>query len=50
MGSEKIPFTSSQEQSGNLGCDASHHLYTRSVSFLLLDSFMGLIHWQTGAI
>ncbi|KAI9529733.1 hypothetical protein NQZ68_007972 [Dissostichus eleginoides] len=26
MGSEKIPFTSSREQSGSLGCDVSCHL------------------------
>ena len=50
MGSEKIPFTSSREQSGNFGCDASHHLCTRSVSLLLFGSFMGLIHCQTEAI
>lgn len=40
MGSEKTPFTSSWEQSGNLGCDVSHHLCARSVSLLLFGSFM----------
>ena len=40
MGSEKMPFTGSQEQSGNLECDMSHHLCAQSASPLLFGSFI----------
>lgn len=35
----KKTFTSSQEQSGNLGCDVSHHLCAWSAFSLLFGSF-----------
>lgn len=50
MAAEKIPFTSSQTQSGNLGCVASHHLCARPVPLQLFDSFMVLIYSQAVAI
>lgn len=40
MGSEKIPFTSSWEQSGNLGCGVSCHLCPCAASLLLFGCFM----------
>lgn len=50
MGAENMSFTSSQEQSGNLGCDVSHQVCTLCVSVLLFGCFMGLIYWQAVAI
>lgn len=50
MGTGKIPFTSSQEQSGSHGCDVPQHLGPQSVSPRLFGSFMGLIYWQAVAI
>lgn len=40
MGSAKIPFTSSQEQSGNLECDVSRHPCSCPASLLPFGSFM----------
>lgn len=50
MGSEKIPFTSSREQSGSLGCDVSCHLCAGLSPSCCLALLRGLIHWQAVAL